>query len=86
MKKYVFGALLLNSISIGFSQIQPGLSPSPSSSSLGKYGSYPVNYNTELTNISVPLYEIKQNGVSVPIAISYHHSGIKVDDITNNAV
>lgn len=31
------------------------------------------------SNISVPLYEIKLKGLSIPIAIKYNNSGIKVD-------
>ncbi|CAL2092899.1 putative YD repeat-containing protein [Tenacibaculum sp. 190524A02b] len=63
----------------------PNFSPlTPEAASLGKYGSYPVNYNTGLTNIAIPLYEIKVDEVSLPITLSYHHSGIKVDDIASN--
>lgn len=54
--------------------------PTPEVASLARFGSYPVNYFTGLTNIDIPLHEIVVGDVAVPIAISYHPSGIKVTD------
>jgi YD repeat-containing protein len=55
--------------------------PSPNSSSLGKYGEWPVALYTGVPNISVPVCELKGRTVSVPITLSYHASGNKVGDI-----
>lgn len=51
---------------------------SPNAASLGKYGDYPVSYNTGLPQISIPFYTVKEGPLSLPISISYHSSGLKV--------
>jgi len=56
------------------------LPPSPDAAALGKYGQIPVDKSTGIPNISVPLYEIKTPRFSLPISLSYHASGIKVDE------
>ena len=43
-----------------------------------KYVDYPVSYYTGTPQISVPIYDLKDGAVSLPISISYHASGIKV--------
>lgn len=63
-----------------FSRIVPA---SPTSSSLGKYGDWPVSYATGTPNISIPIYEIKVGKLTLPISISYHASGIKVEDVSS---
>jgi YD repeat-containing protein len=50
----------------------------PTSSSLGQYGVYPVNYSTGLVPISIPLYEVKSGELTLPIELVYHGGGIKV--------
>lgn len=54
--------------------------PSPNVAALQRYGEIPVSPYTGVPNISIPLYEIKSGGVTIPISISYHASGIKVAD------
>lgn len=56
--------------------------PTPEAASLGKYGQYPVTLYNGLVDISIPIYDIGIKGFSLPISISYHASGIKVDDIS----
>src|SRR5687767_30361 len=56
---------------------------SPTTASLGKYGSYPVSLNTGLIDISIPIYEIKTPKLTVPIKLSYHASGIRVNDVSS---
>lgn len=51
---------------------------SPEVSNLGKYGQIPVDLYNGTYNLSIPLYEIKERGVSVPITISYNSGGNKV--------
>lgn len=63
---------------------EPNIIPSsPESSSLGKYGSYPVSPYTGVPSISIPLYELKAGEISLPISLNYHASGIRVDDISS---
>ncbi len=55
--------------------------PSPNSSALLEYANIPVNYYTGTPEIDVPLYTLKGRHLELPISLSYHASGIKVDDI-----
>jgi hypothetical protein len=57
--------------------------PSPEAASLGKYGDIPVSYHTGVPNISIPLYELKEGDVRLPISISYHASGIRVSEVAS---
>jgi len=56
------------------------LPPAPDAASLGKYGQIPVDKSTGIPNISIPLYEIKTPRFTVPISLSYHASGVRVDE------
>ncbi len=56
---------------------------SPNAASLGKYGDYPVSYNTGLPQISIPFYTVKEGSLSLPISISYHASGLKVTEASS---
>src|ERR1044072_7314014 len=51
--------------------------PSPNVASLGKYGEIPVSLYTGIPNISIPLFEIKDGSLDVPITLSYHAGGVK---------
>jgi YD repeat-containing protein len=53
---------------------------SPSAASLGKYVDIPVSYHTGIPQISVPLYTITEGNLSLPISLSYHAGGIKVQE------
>lgn len=64
-------------------QLKSILPPSPTASSLGKYADWPVNLYTGVPSINVPLYELKGRKTSVPIALNYHASGIKVSEIAS---
>ncbi|MBX3257477.1 MAG: hypothetical protein KF862_25350 [Chitinophagaceae bacterium] len=75
-----------------FPQFQPGslangvlprvIPSSPEASSLGKYGEWPVSQYTGVPNISVPIYEVKVGDIKVPITVSYHAGGVKIDDVS----
>lgn len=52
---------------------------SPEASSLAKYINYPVNHSSGLVDINIPLYEVKVGDLILPISLSYHASGIKVN-------
>ncbi len=53
---------------------------SPNAASLGKYGDIPVSYHTGLPNISVPIYTVESGSLKLPISLSYHASGLKVQE------
>jgi len=54
--------------------------PTTTSMALQKYLDFPVSHATGLVDISIPLYELKEKFVSLPIELKYHSSGIKVQD------
>jgi YD repeat-containing protein len=49
--------------------------PSPQSRAFTRYGDYPMNGNTGLVDISVPLYEVRSRSLKCPISMSFHASG-----------
>jgi hypothetical protein len=53
---------------------------SPNAAALGKYGDVPVNNHTGIPNISIPVYTIKSAKLELPIDLSYHASGLKVQE------
>jgi YD repeat-containing protein len=56
------------------------LPASPNAASLGKYSDIPINYNTGIPNISIPVYDIKECDITLPISLSYHAGGIRVQE------
>ncbi len=57
---------------------------SPEASALGKYGEYPVSLYTGIPNISIPIWNIKTANLQLPINLSYHASGRKVEEVATN--
>jgi hypothetical protein len=55
--------------------------PSPTAASLGKYGDVPVSLYTGLPDITIPLFTARGKTIDLPISLSYHASGLKVEDI-----
>jgi len=53
--------------------------PAPNAAELAKYGTYPVGTLTGIPEIDFPLFEIKSGKLSLPINLSYHASGILVN-------
>jgi len=74
---------------IGMNQIRgqnifTAIPPSPNSAELAKYGDIPVSLYTGVPSVNIPLWELSCGKLSVPISLSYHASGIKVDQIASN--
>ncbi len=55
--------------------------PSPTAAGLGKYTDIPVSYYTGTPNINIPIWNISHGNLNLPISLSYHASGIKVEEI-----
>jgi hypothetical protein len=53
--------------------------PSPNAASLGLYGEVPVSLYTGTPNIDIPLYTLEEGKIKVPISLSYHASGVRVN-------
>ncbi len=87
----VLSIIMLYSLSCAFGQGQDPqplqldkdpvvIPPSPTAAGLGKYGEIPVSKSKGLANISVPLYTIQIGQYQLPISLSYHSGGIKVEE------
>jgi len=58
--------------------------PAPEAAALGKFGEIPIGTYTGTPQISIPLHNIQSRGLSLPISLDYHASGIKVDEIASS--
>ncbi len=58
---------------------QPVTFQSPGSSSLGLFSESPVSYFIGLPHIDLPLYGFSDNGINIPVGLSYHASGFRPD-------
>lgn len=54
--------------------------PSPTSRVFQKFTDYPVSPATGTVDIRVPLYTLETGGLSLPFALKYHSSGVRVQD------
>lgn len=57
--------------------------PSPEAADLGKYGNVPVSLFTGTPKISIPLFDLKGNNISVPLSLSYNSTGFKPEEIAS---
>jgi hypothetical protein len=57
---------------------------SPEATAMGKYGDIPVGLYTGVPNISIPLGELSSREITVPVSLSYHSSGLKVEEVATN--
>ncbi len=68
-------------------QNSPGLKTfvpaSPNTASLGKYGEIPVSLYTGIPDIHIPLYNLKSRDLELPISLSYHAGGVRVEEIAS---
>lgn len=56
---------------------------SPNAASLGKYGDIPVSYHTGIPNITIPIHTVSSGMLKMPIALSYHASGVKTTELAS---
>ncbi|MDR1155710.1 MAG: hypothetical protein LBL04_13470 [Bacteroidales bacterium] len=52
----------------------------PEAAALAKMVNYPINHNTGIPQISIPLYEIKTGGMVLPVDLVYHAGGFKINE------
>jgi hypothetical protein len=50
---------------------------SPEVTSLGRYAMQPPNYSNGTPQVSIPLFEIKENGISYPLELTYSYRGFR---------
>jgi len=88
-KLTLFTALIFTSISYSqndliseyvdhYSNVVP---ETPNASTFTKYGGTTLNLSKGQPNISIPIYNLVVDGVSLPISISYDASGIRTDEL-----
>jgi YD repeat-containing protein len=70
----IFFFLMLNDSK---AQNQSIIPPSPVSAEFAKYITHEVSLYNGIPEISIPLYTIQLKGLTIPISLSYHASGIK---------
>lgn len=84
IRLFLLNLVLVGIVIPGYSQDPTTLGKiniaSPNAASLGKYGDIPVSYHTGVPNISIPLYTVSSGSLKLPISLSYHTSGLKVEE------
>lgn len=60
------------------------LGQTPQASALGKFLTIPVGYYTGIPETNIPIFTIKTSELTVPISLSYHGGGIKVEEVASN--
>ena len=86
MKLFTTSIVCLFFITVCLAQSNPSESikfPSPNAASIGKYGDIPISYHTGVPNISIPIHTISAGSLSVPVSLSYHSSGVRVDELAS---
>ncbi|WP_257667167.1 hypothetical protein [Parapedobacter tibetensis] len=53
---------------------------SPEAAALAKMVNYPVNLNTGVPDINIPLHEINVGGMKLPVTLNYHAGGFKINE------
>lgn len=59
--------------------------PSPNAAQAARYADCPVSYCLGLPDISIPIYTARGRELSLPVTLSYHAGGIRVDDVAGVA-
>ena len=87
MKKLLFGVciclLCVNTVNGQMNEntkLPSVLPPNPKSFEFMKYGEVPVGKYTGVPNISIPIYNIEVRGLNVPINLTYHSNGFRVNE------
>lgn len=81
----IFGLLLSFQVKHlrGQNQLPTIIPPSPESASLAKFTETPISHYTGLPGISIPIYTIQQNGISIPVSLSYHARGVQISEVAS---
>ena len=83
-KRWFVGMLVLSLVllaSRSWGQDMNITSLSPETSLLMRSVNNPVNLNTGVVNVQIPLFSIQEGGLTLPVCINYQTTGIKLHDI-----
>ncbi|UII76208.1 hypothetical protein LV716_18390 [Flagellimonas sp. HMM57] len=84
IKKLAFGLIIVLTTQVVSAQDLPKITPpSPEATALAKYVDVPVSFYNGTPNISVPIYTVDLDGLSIPINLSYHAKGIQVEEVAS---
>ncbi|MEM1000704.1 MAG: hypothetical protein AAGN35_26860, partial [Bacteroidota bacterium] len=64
---------------------QVSIPPAPEAAALAQYVEIPVSWYTGSPSFSLPLWTLEGRDLSLPVALSYHGGGIKVDQVASRA-
>jgi YD repeat-containing protein len=89
MKVFVTTIFMLGVFFAKAQQATPSLNkslipPSPDVAALGKFGIQPVTLYSGMTNVSVPITEIKTTRLSLPISLGYNYNGYKPGEVASS--
>ena len=56
---------------------------SPNNAALGNYVQLPISSYTGIPDINIPLWQASLGDINLPLVLSYHSGGIKVDEISS---
>jgi hypothetical protein len=79
----VFVLLYLMPAVLGQAELRKISPLSPEAAAFAKYGEIPVGNFSGIPGITIPIYSIKSRQLQLPIALSYHAGGNKVEDIAS---
>lgn len=57
--------------------------PAPEAASVFKFSEVPISTYTGIPNISIPIHEIRCKQLTIPINLSYHARGVRVDEMAS---
>ncbi|CAM1345216.1 hypothetical protein [Tenacibaculum amylolyticum] len=84
MKKLIISAAIALGLLKGYGQELPQIIPlSPNAAEMTKYGEIPVGHFTGVPNIGIPIYTISSGDLKLPLSLSYHAGGNKVESIAS---
>lgn len=78
---FSIGQILFSQTNVNAPKIIP---VSPNAASLGKFAEVPVSLYTGIPTIDVPIYNIVSGSIQIPLNLSYHAGGVRVEEIASN--
>ncbi|TGE26544.1 RHS repeat protein [Hymenobacter metallicola] len=65
-------------------RLSVGTPPPPEAAALGKFSEIPVSLYSGVPSITIPIYEVQLRGLTLPISLNYHASGVRVTEIASS--
>ncbi len=65
---------------LGQASVEDITPPSPEAAAFGKYIDNPISKYNGTVDVSIPIYTVRDNDIELPIRLSYHGGGVKVEE------